>query len=151
MAKRAPKQAGYSWICPALTVQDPGKAQAFYAKAFGFTPGQSVPGPDGKIMHAEVRHKDVTIMLGPEAMAQLCRTPAASKVEAPMALYVYVEDVDALCARAKQAGAVVRAAPNDAFWGDRFCQLVDPDGYVWWFATNVGEFDPAKAAQAAAK
>lgn len=151
MAKRAPKQEGYSWICPALTVRDPGKAQAFYEKAFGFTPGQSVPGPDGKIMHAEVRYKDMTIMLGPEGMGQPCRTPATTKVEAPMALYVYVEDVDALCARAKQTEATVRMEPNDAFWGDRVCQLVDPDGYVWWFGTNVAEFDPAKAAAAMAK
>jgi uncharacterized glyoxalase superfamily protein PhnB len=60
-------------------------------------------------------------------------------------LYVYCDDVDALFNRAKAAGAQVVAAPSDMFYGDRVCKLKDPDGFDWYFATNVADFDPTKA------
>jgi uncharacterized glyoxalase superfamily protein PhnB len=60
-------------------------------------------------------------------------------------MYVYCEDVDALCDRAWKAGAKVEVAPQDMFWGDRMCKLVDPDGHVWNFATHVGHVQPAAA------
>ena len=152
MTRREPKPKDFSWISPYLTVRDAAKALAFYEQAFGFIPGNRMTGPDGTIQHAEMKYKDITIMFSPEgSYGSTCRAPATSKVEPPSNLYVYCEDVDAMCARAKQAGAVVRVEPNDAFWGDRFCQVVDPDGYVWVFATNIADFDPAKASQAAAK
>jgi len=51
----------------------------------------------------------------------------------------------ALYKRATAAGAVSKSPPQEMFWGDRVCQLTDPDGHSWTFATNVGDFDPSKA------
>lgn len=40
------------------------------------------------------------------------------------------EDVDRLFARVVGAGYSAKKDPRDAFWGQRYCQVVDPDGYV---------------------
>ena len=57
----------------------------------------------------------------------------------PVALYVYVENVDDTVTRAEAAGARVLAAPADQFWGDRTAWIVDPSGHVWTVATRVEE------------
>lgn len=75
------------------------------------------------------------------------RTPAHMGIELPLNLYVYCPDVDALTTRARDAGAEVLAEPADMFWGDRMVSLRDPDGYLWSFATNIGEFDPSRVPQ----
>ena len=64
----------------------------------------------------------------------------------PVGLYVYCDDVDALFARATAAGAQAKVPPQDTFWGDRMCQLVDPDGHTWNFATHVGNGQIAQTA-----
>jgi uncharacterized glyoxalase superfamily protein PhnB len=133
-------------VVPSLTVRDTGAALDFYQRAFGFTKKMAMNGPDGRIMHAEVAWQDIVIMLSPESSpGQTCKAPISAGIQQmPMNLYVYCEDVDALFARATAAGAKVVVPPNDAFWGDRFCQVVDPDGYAWCFATNKADFDPSK-------
>lgn len=144
-ASRPAKQAGYSWICPCLTVRDIDRAIEFCEKAFGFTRENVIPGPNGKTAHGEVRYRDIAIMFGQEgAVGCTAKTPASSGVEPPMGLYVYVDSVDVLYQRATKAGATSVQAPQDMFWGDRICTLKDPDGYQWNFATNVAEFDASK-------
>ncbi len=145
--KRPPKPANMPWIIPYLTVRDPAATLMFYEKAFGFesSPDMCMKGPDGRIMHAEMRFRDGVIMFGPEGCpGQDTRTPATSGVTSPVSLYVYCEDVDNLAERARSAGAQVIAEPADMFWGDRICSVVDPDGHRWTFATNVAEFDASK-------
>jgi PhnB protein len=145
MSKRPPKPEEYPWIMPFLTVKDPDAALAFYQKAFGFEKKMSMPGPDGKTMHAEVSWRGQVVMFGGETPENPCKAPITLGVRPPSGLYVYVDDVDALFKRATAAGAKVDKAPADQFWGDRTCSLIDPDGHIWGFGTNVGEFDPSKA------
>ena len=54
----------------------------------------------------------------------------------PVAIHLYVEDVDAVVARAAAAGATVARPVADQFYGDRGGKLVDPFGHVWWIATH---------------
>lgn len=133
------------WLTPCLTVKDADASVAFYEKAFGFEKRFSMPGPDGRTAHAEVAWRDGLVMIGPECAEQSCKSPATTGVRPSSLLYVYCDDVDALFNRATAAGAVVETSPQDMFWGDRICTLIDPDGYLWSFATNVAEFDPSKA------
>jgi uncharacterized glyoxalase superfamily protein PhnB len=84
-------------------------------------------------------------MICPERTAEKCKSPATAGVRPSSLLYVYCDDVDALFKRATTAGAAVEMSPQDMFWGDRTCTLIDPDGYLWCFATNVADFDPSKA------
>lgn len=145
MAKRPPRPAGTPWVSPYLTVKDTDAAIDFYQRAFGFEKRMAIPGPGGKTGHAEMAWKDGVIMLGPEGtQGGPCRSPATLGVPSPVTLYVYCEDADALFARATGAGAKVGFAPQDMFWGDRVCSVIDPDGYSWCFATNFADFDPSK-------
>lgn len=53
-------------------------------------------------------------------------------------LYLFVDDIDALMARARDAGAHVLDEPSDRPWGDRVGYVADPDGYVVAFARRSG-------------
>lgn len=143
MSKRPARPAGASWLSPYLVVKDADAALDFYQRAFGFAKRAIMPGPDGRAKHVEMMWKDILIMFGPEG-ACANKAPATSGTPSPVNLYVYVEDVDALHARAAAAGATVALPPQDMFWGDRMCKLTDPDGHEWTFATNVADFDPSK-------
>ena len=145
MSKRPAKPAEYPWIMTFLTVKDADAALAFYQKAFGFEKKMSMPGPDGKTAHAEVKWRDGVIMFSPESPPNPCKSPRTLGIRPPVGIYVYCDDVDALYRRAIAAGAKSDKPPETMFWGDRMCTLIDPDGHIWSFATNVGDFDPANA------
>lgn len=144
MSKRAACPPGMSWMAPYLTVKDADASLEFYSKAFGFEKRMAMPGPDGKTMHAEMTYRGMVFMFSPESPKCPARTPASSGVPAPVGLYVYCDDVDAMFERAKSAGAKVVTPPQDMFWGDRVCMLEDPNGLSWSFGTNVADFDPNK-------
>lgn len=75
-------------------------------------------------------------MIFPEgAFGSQTKAPCSMGAEPPVSLYVYVPDTDAQYDCAIQAGAKSILAPHDAFWGDRFCKVSDPDGHIWGFAT----------------
>jgi PhnB protein len=147
MANRPAKPANMPWMLPALTVKDADASVAFYEKAFGFEKRFSMPGPDGRTFHAELGWRDTAFMIGLENDAGPCKSPATLGIRPSSSLYVYCDDVDALFQRATAAGAAVDMPPQDQFWGDRMCSVIDRDGYIWCFATNVADFDPQKAPQ----
>ncbi len=145
MSSRPPKPGNMTWIAPILTVRDADIALEFYEKAFGFEKSFAMPGPNGKTMHAEMRWNDSMFMLGPECTENPCKAPVTLGVRPSLSLYVYCDDVDAAYQRALAAGAVSESAPQDMFWGDRVCTILDPEGYLWHFATNVKDFVPNPA------
>lgn len=49
-------------------------------------------------------------------------------------LIFYVDDVDAMYARALEAGHETETAPADATWGERYFHVNDPDGHQLSFA-----------------
>ena len=139
------KPQGTPTLIPYLTVKDAKQSIDFYQKAFGFQLEGQPMEMDGKISHVGMRFNDASIMFAPEgSFGGNCKAPKSSGTNPPFNLYVYCEDVDALHERAVKAGAQSFCAPEDMFWGDRMCQLADPDGYLWNFAKNVADFDPTK-------
>jgi PhnB protein len=56
--------------------------------------------------------------------------------------FVYVEDVDAVVARAVQLGATLQRAPENQFYGDRDAYIVDPFGHGWTVASHVEDVGP---------
>jgi uncharacterized glyoxalase superfamily protein PhnB len=138
------------WLTPYLIVRDVDAMLELYHRAFGFTAGERMPGPGGKTMHADARYKgQAIVMMGAEGgMGGTSKAPASSGTEAPIGLYVYCEDVDAMYEQACNAGMQSVMKPDDMFWGDRMCTVEDPDGYRWSFATNVADFDPSKMPKA---
>ena len=93
-------------------------------------------GPDGSIMHAEIRIGDSLIMLGEENEQWGTRSPLTLN-GVHGSLHIYVADADAAVDRAVKAGATIRYPMEDAFWGDRYGKVTDPFGHEWGIATRV--------------
>jgi PhnB protein len=132
---------GYHVVTPYLTVRDAAQAIEFYKKAFGAEERVRMPGPDGKIMHAELRLGDSVIMLGEENLAMSSPSPASLGGTAS-GIMIYCEDVDQAFDRALRSGAKAIMPPADMFWGDRYGQLVDPFGHKWSIGTHVKDMSP---------
>jgi PhnB protein len=128
----------YGAVTVMLTVTDLKAATSFYQKAFGFTRRSVMNGPDGKLMHAELRLRDTTLMLGPENPGRGARA-AKTIGSSPVTLYLTVEGVDKVVARAIKLGAKPAGPVMDMFWGDRCGTLIDPDGNTWMVATHTAE------------
>ena len=126
---------GFEGATPYLSIKGAADAIEFYKKAFGATETMRMAGPDGRIGHAEIKIGKANIMLAdehPEIGFLSPRTLGGS----PVAIHIYVEDVDGLAGRAEAAGAKVRRAVADQFYGDRSGQFEDPFGHIWNFATH---------------
>jgi PhnB protein len=128
---------GHHTVTPQLTLDNAAQAIEWYKKALGATEVARATGPDGKILHAEIRIGDSLLMLNDAMMGG--KGPKALG-GSPASLWIYVEDCDALFNRAVAAGAQVAPGPMgqmaDQFWGDRCGTLTDPHGYRWTIATR---------------
>ena len=128
---------GFHTVTPQLTLDNAAQAIDWYKKALGAEEVARAAGPDGKILHAELRIGDSRIMLNDAIMGG--QGPKAIG-GSPASLWIYVEDCDALFNRAVAAGAQVQAGPmgqmTDQFWGDRSGTFTDPHGYRWTIATR---------------
>jgi PhnB protein len=133
----------YGAVSAMLTVGDVKAALAFYQKAFGFTKRGLMNGPDGKPLHAELRLRDTSLMLGPEFPQQGMKSPVALG-GTPVHLYLLVENSDKVFAKAVKLGATVLMPVMDQFWGDRAGMLFDPFGHCWMVATHTSEPTPAE-------
>ena len=136
-----PVPTGYHTVTPYLIVKDAARAIAFYQKAFGATERMRLSAPDGKIGHAEVQIGDSTVMLADEFPEMGARSPEAFGGSA-VSLLLYVENVDAVAARALAAGAKELRPVKDQFYGDRSGTFADPFGHVWSIATHTEEVSP---------
>jgi PhnB protein len=134
---------GYRSIAPALTCKNAAAAIDFYKKVFGATEHSRMPGPDGKIMHAELQIGDSRIFLGDEwpGMAQ-APNPQAPAGTNGSAIFLYTEDTDAVIKRATEAGARLDMPVQDMFWGDRYGKFTDPYGHNWGVATHIEDVAP---------
>jgi len=146
-AKKAVPE-GHHTVTPQLTLDNAAQAIDWYKKALGAEEVARAVGPDGKIMHAEIRLGDSLIMLndaiaggkGPRAIGG-----------SPASLWIYVEDCDSVFNRAVAAGAQVPPGPMgrmaDQFWGDRSGTFTDPHGYQWTIATRKEDLKPEEIKQ----
>lgn len=129
---------GYHTVTPHMTVRDAARAIEFYKQAFGAVEKGVMNGPDGKVMHAELRIGDSIVMLADEFPEMGSMSPLSTGA-AGMGLHIYVEDVDSAFDRAVKAGAKVEMPVSDMFWGDRYGKLADPFGHKWSIATHKAD------------
>ena len=129
MSKRPAKPADMSWVTPYLIVKDADAALAFYKKAFGFEEKTAMPGPDGKLMHAEVKWRDCVIMFGPEGPTHPAKSPRTLGVRSPVGIYVYCDDVPATRTALAQAGVTVGPITHPFYAPRGEFRITDPDGY----------------------
>lgn len=138
-------------VSPMLTVGDGAAAIDFYIKAFDAEELGRVPGPDGKkLYHAALRINGSLVMLNddfPEMSDGKSLTPPALG-GSPVCIHLTVTDVDAKFQKAVDAGATVLMPLEDAFWGDRYGELVDPFGHRWSMGQPIREVSDAEIAEA---
>ena len=155
VAEAAPAKApvdpipeGFHALTPQLTVLEVDPAVDFYVEALGAERVLSMPGPDGKTMHAEIRIGDSILMLDPEMGGEGMKAPP-SLGGSPAGLMTYVDDVDAAYAALIAAGATSVMQPEDMFWGDRYAAVIDPFGHRWSVATHLEELTDEQMMQRA--
>lgn len=141
MANVNPIPEGYTAVTPYLVVRDAAKALDFYQKAFGASELFRMPGPGGKVMHAEMQIGNARVMLSEENIERGAPSPHALNGTAVSLLH-YVADVDASFKRAVDAGAKAVSPPADMFWGDRWSLVEDPFGHQWQLATHKEDLSP---------
>lgn len=124
-------------ITPYLYYGDLARALSWLTQAFGWKEKMRANGPDGNPFHAElIVGTDGALMMG-------CPGPEYRNPrdlgQVTQSLYVRVDDLDALFARATKAGAKVIEAPADQEYGDRRCAVEDCEGHHWYFAQPVAK------------
>jgi PhnB protein len=143
MSKVSPIPKGYHSITPYLVIKDAAQAIEYYKKVFGATEVVRMPGPDGKVGHAELEIGDSRIMLADENPSMGTGHASATSIGAsPVSLYLYLPDVDRVFERATAAGAKVLRPVENQFYGDRSGFLQDPFGHLWGLATHVEDVSP---------
>lgn len=130
---------GYRNVSPYLVTPEAEAVHRFARAVFG---AEDVEAPvrahDGRFVHVAVRIGDSVVMMGaPEE-----GFPAATAL-----LHVYVDDCDAVFARATAAGAEAEMAPNDMLHGDRAACVRDPAGNRWWIAQRLESVSPEEIAR----
>jgi len=135
-AKSAIPQGLHS-VTPHLIFDKAADAIEWYKRGFGAEEVSRAVGPDGKIMHAQIKIGNSNLFLN-DAMAG--GKSLKSIGGSPVGLWIYTEDADALYNKALRAGATVAPGPmgqlQDQFWGDRCGTVIDPAGHHWTIATR---------------
>jgi PhnB protein len=134
---------GYRTATPYLIVKGAVDAIEFYKRAFGATEMLRMADPQGGVAHAEIKIGDSVIMLADEHPSMGYRGPR-SIGGSSVSILLYLEDVDAVFARAIKAGAKSQRPVMNQFYGDRSGTLEDPFGHVWTVATHVEDVPPAE-------
>jgi PhnB protein len=147
MTKPIPEH--YPRVTPYLYIDRASDAIDFYCSVLGATERMRMPGPDGKLGHAELEIGDSVIMLADENPDMDVLSPKALG-GTPLSLHIYVEDADTVFARALEAGAKALRPVEDQFYGDRSGQFEDPFGHRWNVATHIEDVPPDEMAKRAA-
>lgn len=135
--KISPIPRGYRTATPCLTVFDVDASVAFYRAAFGAELlSQHSPAEGAAGIHATIKIGNSMIALNQECPELGLLTPLSTGFGAGQ-IHLYVDDIDASFNRAIEAGAIVRTALFDAYWGDRTGVLADPNGQLWSIASKI--------------
>lgn len=141
---------GYHSITPYIIADGASAAIDFYKANFGATEVMRLPGPEGKVMHAEFQIGDSRIMIA-DPFPDMGALSPGHFGGSPQHLMIYTEDVDAMFNKAVEAGGEILRPLADMFYGDRMGTLKDPFGHQWSIATHtedVSEEEMAKRMEA---
>ena len=142
-----PTPAGWPRIASSLYYHDASRMIDWLCDAFDFELRLKVEGEGGRIEHSELSYGDGVVMVGSERSGPLRRfeTDMLGPQSAggnTQGMMIYVDDVDAHCARARTAGARIVAEPElhdygDDYWADRSYGAIDPEGHLWWISQRI--------------
>ncbi len=124
--------AGLNAVTPYLLLRDPIAAIDFYTGVFDAIEVMRHE-EGGRVVHAKLRIGGSVVEMGQHGD----RTDADVLDLPPVGVHLYVEDVDAVLAKATAAGARVLVPIMDQPYGDREASIADPFGIVWFVATHL--------------
>ena len=129
---------GFHTLTPQLTLDNAAQTIEWYKKALGAVEIMRSLGPDGKVMHAELRIGNSPLMVNDVVMGKGPKALGGS----PASLWIYTDDCDAMFKQALEAGGTEKKAVQDQFYGDRSGTLEDPFGHIWTVATHKEDVTP---------
>jgi PhnB protein len=141
MAKVKPIPDGYHSVTPYLFIKGAADAIDYYKKVFGAKERMRMPGPNGRVMHAELEIGDSIIMLADENLEIGAKSPKTLGGTSST-LHVYFDNVDNIAEKAVSSGAKLVRPIKDEFYGDRAGTIVDPFGHMWSIATHTEDVSP---------
>ena len=141
MAAVKPIPDGYPRVTPYLALDGAAEAIEFYKKVLGAEERMRLPGPDGRVGHAEIQIGDSVIMMA-DVSPEMNFFDPKKLGNTSVNLVVYVEDVDKTFKAALEAGAKQTQAVEDKFYGDRAGQFDDPWGHRWNVMTHIEDVSP---------
>jgi PhnB protein len=150
MANVSPIPQGYHSITPYLFIQGASSAIDYYKKVFGAEERMRMPGPDGRVMHAELQIGDSIVMLADENPEMGAKSPKTIG-GAASSLHVYVRDVDTTTQKAVDGGGQLVRPVKNQFYGDRSGSIIDPFGHLWSIATHIEDVSPEEMKKRMAK
>jgi len=133
---------GWPRISSALFYDDASKAMEWLGRAFGFETRLKVEGDDGGIVHSELVFGEGVVMVASVSRGPRRASPRSLDGANTQSLFVYVDDVEAHCARARGAGAKILSEPKttdygEEWWVDRGYEAEDLEGHRWYFAQRM--------------
>ena len=134
--------SGWTRISSALFYDDAPKAIDWLCSAFGFEVRLKVEGDPGVVHHSELTYGEGVVMVSSASPDTKRVSPRATGGANTQSLFLYVDAVDAHCARARKAGAKILKEPvtndyGEGHWVDRGYECEDPEGHRWWFAERM--------------
>ena len=138
--------AGWPRISVAIFYDDAARAIEWLCGAFGFEVRIKVLADDGSVQHSELVYGEGVIMVAQAGKSanrgRLTRSPRSFEGANTQSVMLYVDDVDAHCARARAAGAVIDHEPSlhdygIEYWADRSYGARDLEEHQWWFTQRV--------------
>jgi PhnB protein len=141
MAKVKPVPDGYHSITPYLFIKGAADAIDYYKNVFGAKERMRMPGPNGRVMHAELEIGDSIVMLADENLEIGAKSPKTLGGTSST-LHVYFDNVDNIAEKAVKTGATLVRPLKDEFYGDRAASIVDPFGHMWSIATHIEDVSP---------
>ncbi len=129
-------------MTPRLVFDDAAAAIDFYRDAFGAeVPFEPHTGPDGNVVHAEVRIGDSAVCVTDEGDDGNGVAPKSVDRRVTAIMAINVPDVDQLWGRAVAAGCEVVYPLADQFYGERSGRLRDPFGHQWMLSMHIEDVD----------
>jgi len=145
-----PTPPGWPRISTSLYYDDAVEAIDWLCRAFGFEVRLKVDGEGGRIEHSELTFGEGLIMVaGADKSSKFpqIRSPRQVGGANTQNMMVYVDDVEAHCKRAREAGASIVSEPKttdygEDYWTDRGYECVDIGGHHWWFYQRLRDPKP---------
>ncbi len=128
--------AGWPRITSAVFYEDPTAAVPWLCAAFGFAVRVRIDDDAGKVVHAELTLGDGVLMVAATSPTPHRASPGRLRGANTQSLMIFVDDVDAHCATARAAGALIVTEPQDQDQGDHIDRgylATCPEGHHWWF------------------